>query len=115
MCYDFAQVCRSATWASVRNVILVFVNVSQFAEIVSRRPLMDWFEDYNGGNGSVEGALRFAVRRFLDSGKHWKRIFPYVGENDQVDGRFLQFVFDVVKECMISEDLKDALTMSEVA
>ncbi|KAJ7140671.1 heterotrimeric G protein alpha subunit B [Mycena epipterygia] len=101
----FDSICNSR-WFVKTNIILVLNDVDLFAEKLPRRPLGDYFPDYQGGN-NYDAACDYLLHRFvsLNQSAATKQIFAHY--TCATDTQQIKFVLSAIQDILLQLHLRE--------
>lgn len=88
------------------SIILLLANQEEFASKLARSPLEKYFPDYKGGADPAKAA-RYIAQRFASLNRAGTEFYTQLVDNNNLHAT-LRFVYSVVKETIISIDLKSS-------
>ncbi|CCK71030.1 guanine nucleotide-binding protein subunit alpha KNAG_0F03680 [Huiozyma naganishii CBS 8797] len=94
----------NSRWFSRTSVVLFLNKIDLFAEKLKRKPLEDYFPDYNGGN-NINKATKYILWRFVQLNRANLNIYPHVTQ--ATDTSNIKLVFAAIKESILENSLKD--------
>lgn len=94
----------NSRWFSRTSIVLFLNKIDLFAEKLKRKPLEDYFPDYNGG-GDINKATKYILWRFVQLNRANLNIYPHVTQ--ATDTSNIKLVFAAIKESILENSLKD--------
>lgn len=99
----------NSRWFARTSIVLFLNKIDLFAEKLKKKPLEDYFPDYNGGD-DINKATKYILWRFVQLNRANLNIYPHVTQ--ATDTSNIELVFATIKETMLENSLKDTGIMS---
>ena len=94
----------NSRWFSRTSIVLFLNKIDLFAEKLKRKPLENYFPDYNGGD-DINKATKYILWRFVQLNRANLNIYPHVTQ--ATDTSNIKLVFAAIKESILENSLKD--------
>lgn len=94
----------NSRWFARTSVVLFLNKIDLFAEKLKKKPLEDYFPDYNGGD-DINKATKYILWRFVQLNRANLNIYPHVTQ--ATDTSNINLVFAAIKESILENSLKD--------
>ncbi|KAK5781607.1 hypothetical protein RI543_000789 [Arxiozyma heterogenica] len=94
----------NSRWFSRTSIVLFLNKIDLFAEKLKRKPLENYFPDYNGGD-DINKATKYILWRFVQLNRANLNIYPHVTQ--ATDTTNIKLVFAAIKETILENSLKD--------
>lgn len=99
----------NSRWFARTSIVLFLNKIDLFAEKLKKKPLEDYFPDYNGGD-DINKATKYILWRFVQLNRANLNIYPHVTQ--ATDTSNIELVFATIKETMLENSLKDTGIMN---
>ncbi|KAL4809366.1 guanine nucleotide binding protein, alpha subunit [Aspergillus unguis] len=95
----------NSRWFMRTSIILFLNKVDLFRQKLPRSPLVNYFQDYSGGN-DVNRAAKYLLWRFNQVNRAHLNLYPHLTQ--ATDTTNIRLVFAAVKETILQNALKDS-------
>lgn len=94
----------NSRWFARTSIVLFLNKIDLFAEKLKKKPLENYFPDYNGGD-DINKATKYILWRFVQLNRANLNIYPHVTQ--ATDTSNVKLVFAAIKESILENSLKD--------
>ncbi|KAG0664893.1 Guanine nucleotide-binding protein alpha-2 subunit [Monosporozyma unispora] len=94
----------NSRWFARTSIVLFLNKIDLFAEKLKKKPLENYFPDYNGGD-DINKATKYILWRFVQLNRANLNIYPHVTQ--ATDTSNIKLVFAAIKESILENSLKD--------